>query len=64
MAKLNPEDIPELIRTAQRRYDVSSSIPHDSKNHEEIMTWQLDSIACSLMAIARILAYKEGHGDE
>lgn len=61
--QLNPEKIITYISAAEGSYDVGSTIPRGPESSQEIMTWLLDSIACSLMAIARILAYKDSHGD-
>ena len=62
--KLDPEKITEYISAAEGSYDVSQRVIHDHGSSQEIMVWLLESIACSLMSIARTLAYKENHGDD
>ena len=62
--KLDTERIGKMIIQADDYHDYALSTPHDGQHSGEIIAWSLHSIATSLMAIARILADKEGHGDE
>ena len=62
--KSHPERITEWISAAEGSYQVSQQVIHDHNTSPEIMVWLLESIACSLMAIARTLAYKEDIGDD
>lgn len=61
--KLNPEQITQYISAAEGAYDVSSSV-HRIEQPLIVISWLLESISCSLMAIARILAYRDSHGDD